>query len=78
MGPKTEFTLEDQMRGLIEQLDAYISTYHGGSVDYIAYQDRVVQVRWEEHAPNAHYPVPLLRAGLKEPSSNSSLKKWMQ
>jgi Fe-S cluster biogenesis protein NfuA len=33
------------MRGLIEQLDAYISTYHGGSVDYVAFQNRVVKVR---------------------------------
>lgn len=45
MDSKPEFTLEDQMRGLIEQLDAYINTYHGGSVDYVAYEDRIVKVR---------------------------------
>lgn len=45
MDPKTEFTLEDQMRGLIEQLDAYISTYHGGSVEYVNFDDRTVHVR---------------------------------
>ena len=45
MDPKPEYTLEDQMRGLMEQLDAYISTYHGGWVVYVAYQDRIVKVR---------------------------------
>jgi Fe-S cluster biogenesis protein NfuA len=45
MDQKIEFTLEEQMRGLIEQLDAYISTYHGGSVDYVTFQNRVVKVR---------------------------------
>jgi Fe-S cluster biogenesis protein NfuA len=45
MDQKIEFTLEEQMRGLIEQLDAYIGTYHGGSVDFVSYDDRVVKVR---------------------------------
>jgi Fe-S cluster biogenesis protein NfuA len=65
MDPKTEFTLEDQMRGLIEQLDAYISTYHGGSVDYIAYQDRVVQVR-------------LGGACAECPLSSTTVKGWIE
>ena len=30
MQAKKEFTLEEQMRCLVEQLDAYIDTYHGG------------------------------------------------
>ena len=45
MDQKIEFTLEEQMRGLIEQLDAYISTYHGGSVDFVSYDERIVKVR---------------------------------
>lgn len=43
METKNEFTLEEQMRGLVEQLDAYIETYHGGSVEYISYQDKKVK-----------------------------------
>jgi Fe-S cluster biogenesis protein NfuA len=42
---KKEFTLEEQMRGLVEQLDAYIETYHGGSVEYISFQNKKVKVR---------------------------------
>ncbi len=45
MDQKKEFTLEDQMRGLVEKLDAYIHTYHGGSVEFIGFDDRVVKVR---------------------------------
>jgi len=45
MDQKIEFTLEEQMRGLIEQLDAYINTYHGGSVDFVSFDDRTVKVR---------------------------------
>ena len=45
METKAEFTLEEQMRGLVEQLDAYINTYHGGSVEFVNYEDRVIKVR---------------------------------
>lgn len=76
MDPKPEYTLEDQMRGLIEQLDAYINTYHGGSVDYVAYEGRIVKVRLGEPAPNAHYPIQLLKGGLKVHLNNFSLMKW--
>ncbi len=36
---------EDKLRGLIEQLDAYISHYHGGSVDMISFDGKVLKVR---------------------------------
>ena len=45
MDQKIDFTLEEQMRGLIEQLDAYINTYHGGSVDFVSFDNRTVKVR---------------------------------
>lgn len=45
MNEKREFTLEEQMRGLVEQLDAYIETYHGGSVEFVSYDDKIVKVR---------------------------------
>lgn len=39
------FTVQEQMRGLIEQLDAYISHYHGGSVQLVSFDGKVVKVR---------------------------------
>jgi Fe-S cluster biogenesis protein NfuA len=39
------FTLEEQLRGLIEQLDAYISQYHGGSVELVSYDGANVRIR---------------------------------
>ena len=39
------FSQLEQMRGLIEQLSAYISTYHGGEVELISFEDKTVKVR---------------------------------
>jgi Fe-S cluster biogenesis protein NfuA len=39
------FTKAEQLKGLIEQLSAYITTYHGGEVDYVSFDGRVVKVR---------------------------------
>ena len=39
-----EFSAQEQMKGLIEQLDAYISTYHGGTVEMISFDGKVLQV----------------------------------
>jgi Fe-S cluster biogenesis protein NfuA len=39
------FTKEQQVRGLIEQLNAYIETYHGGSVELVSFDGKVVRVR---------------------------------
>jgi Fe-S cluster biogenesis protein NfuA len=38
------FSPEEQLKGLIEQLDAYISHYHGGSVELVAYDGKNVKV----------------------------------
>jgi Fe-S cluster biogenesis protein NfuA len=38
------FSPEEQLKGLIEQLDAYISTYHGGSVELVAFDGKAVKV----------------------------------
>jgi Fe-S cluster biogenesis protein NfuA len=38
------FSMQEQMRGLIEQLDAYISHYHGGSVELVEFTGKVVKV----------------------------------
>ena len=39
-----EFSVQEQMKGLIEQLDAYINTYHGGTVGMIAFDGKVLKV----------------------------------
>ena len=39
-----EYSLEEQIRGLIEKLDAYIAQYHGGSVELISFDGKVVKV----------------------------------
>jgi Fe-S cluster biogenesis protein NfuA len=39
-----EFSVQEQMKGLIEQLDAYINTYHGGTVEMIAFDGKLLKV----------------------------------
>ena len=39
--PKAEL----QMKALVEQLSAYIETFHGGSVEYISFDGQVLKVR---------------------------------
>jgi Fe-S cluster biogenesis protein NfuA len=39
------FSKQDQIRGLIEQLSAYIEQYHGGSVVFVAFDGNILQVR---------------------------------
>ncbi len=39
------YTQNEQMRGLIEQLSAYISTYHGGEVEFVSFDGKVVKVK---------------------------------
>ncbi|MCE1254956.1 MAG: NifU family protein [Anaerolineae bacterium] len=38
------YSKEQQLKGLIEQLDAYISQYHGGSVELVSLKDDHVKV----------------------------------
>ena len=43
--PVPSFSEIEQMKGLIEQLNAYITTYHGGSVELVSYDGKIVKVR---------------------------------
>jgi Fe-S cluster biogenesis protein NfuA len=36
---------EDKLRGLIEQLNAYVEQYHGGSVEMVSFDGKVLKVR---------------------------------
>ena len=38
------FSKSEQIKGLIEQLDAYISHYHGGSVDLVSFDGKTLKV----------------------------------
>ena len=42
--PPTAYTDEDRIRALIEQLDAYIAQYHGGSVQLVSFDGDTVKV----------------------------------
>ena len=37
--------IEIQMKALVEQLSAYIETFHGGSVEYVNFDVKILQVR---------------------------------
>ncbi len=37
--------IELQMKALLEQLSAYIETFHGGSVEYVQFDGKVLKVR---------------------------------
>jgi Fe-S cluster biogenesis protein NfuA len=39
------FSENEQLRGLIEQLSAYIATYHGGEVELVSFDGKVVKVK---------------------------------
>jgi len=42
--PIPAYSEQQQMQGLIEQLDAYINQYHGGSVELVSYDGKKVVV----------------------------------
>ncbi|MCJ7622508.1 MAG: NifU family protein [Anaerolineaceae bacterium] len=40
-----DYSVNEQMKGLIEQLDSYISQYHGGSVELVSFDGKKVKVQ---------------------------------
>jgi Fe-S cluster biogenesis protein NfuA len=40
-----EAPLEERLQALIQQLDAYIAHFHGGTVEMVSFQDNVSRVR---------------------------------
>lgn len=43
--PATNFSREEQIAGLIDQISAYIEQYHRGSVELVSIEENVVKVR---------------------------------
>lgn len=39
------YSLEEQVTALIDQLDAYINHYHGGNVELVSFDGKIVKVR---------------------------------
>jgi Fe-S cluster biogenesis protein NfuA len=42
---KTDLRTEMQMKALVEQLSAYIETFHGGAAEYVSFDGKVLKVR---------------------------------
>jgi len=40
-----DFSTEERLKALIETLDAYISHYHGGSVELVSFNGNTITVR---------------------------------
>lgn len=43
--PEPDFSFEERLQALIQQLDAYIDHFHGGSVEMVSFKDNVLKVR---------------------------------
>ena len=67
-----------RLKALIQQLDAYIAQYHGGSVELVSFDGKAVKVRLGGACLAARSRPIHSMAGWKERSSNSSrkLKVW--
>jgi Fe-S cluster biogenesis protein NfuA len=39
------FSRQEQLKGLIEQLDAYVEQFHGGSVSLVAFDGNILKVK---------------------------------
>lgn len=42
---ETNAAVEIRLKALLEQLSAYIETFHGGSVEYVAFDGKTLRVR---------------------------------
>ena len=42
---QTEVSEHERLRGLLETLSAYVEQFHGGSVQMVAYDGKVLKVR---------------------------------
>ena len=62
---KTDPKIELQMKALVEQLSAYIETFHGGSAEYVSFDGKVLKV----HLGGACLGCPL---------SPSTLHGWVE
>ena len=45
MADENGYTEEQRLRALIERLNAYIEQFHGGSVEMVSFENRILKVR---------------------------------
>lgn len=57
---KETISQEDQLRGLLENLSAYVEQFHGGTVEFVSFQGNVLKV----HLGGACLNCPLLPSTL--------------
>ncbi len=43
--PQPQYSEEERIRALVEKINAYIEHYHGGSVELVSLQGKVLRVR---------------------------------
>ena len=60
-----DYTVEEKVRGLIEELDAYIAQFHGGRVEFVSLDGDTLKVR-------------MGGACAKCPLQPSTLKGWVE
>ena len=60
MIPKETVSQEDQMRGLLDKLSAYVEQFHGGTVEFVSFDGKVLKV----HLGGACLNCPLLPSTL--------------
>ena len=60
MLPKETISQEDQLRGLIDKLSAYVEQFHGGTVEFVSFDGKILKV----HLGGACLNCPLLPSTL--------------
>jgi Fe-S cluster biogenesis protein NfuA len=60
MVTKETISQEDQLRGLIDKLSAYVEQFHGGTVEFVSFNGKVLKV----HLGGACLNCPLLPSTL--------------
>ena len=60
MVAKETISQEDQLRGLIDKLSAYVEQFHGGTVEFVSFDGKVLKV----HLGGACLNCPLLPSTL--------------
>ena len=60
MVTKETISQEDQLRGLLDKLSAYVEQFHGGTVEFVSFDGKVLKV----HLGGACLNCPLLPSTL--------------
>lgn len=56
-----DHTTEEKVRGLVDQLDAYIAQYHGGRVEFVSLEGDTLRVRMGGACEECHLQTSTLK-----------------